>query len=160
MHREKYSGRLLSADSHVMEPRDLWQTRMDRKWRDKAPRVVTQDASGDYIVIEGLRSRPLAFEGPMAELKAQGMNIPVPKGYRYEQNRPGSWDPSERLKDQDLDGVSGEVIYPGIGLHIVRAPDAEDIYRPAAPTTTGSPNIARFIRLASRVRRCSQIADR
>jgi predicted TIM-barrel fold metal-dependent hydrolase len=128
MDQEKYSGRLLSADSHVMEPRDLWQSRMDRRWRDKAPRIVTQDAGGDYIVIEGLRPRPLAFEGPMAELKAQGMNIPVPKGYRYEQNRPGSWDPSKRLKDQDLDGVSGEVIYPGIGLHIVRAPDAEYIY--------------------------------
>src|SRR5689334_18894522 len=128
MHQEKYSGRLLSADSHVMEPRDLWQNRMDRKWRDKAPRVVTQGASGDYIVIDGLRPRPLAFEGPMAELKAQGVDIPVPKGYRYEQNRPGSWDPKERLKDQDLDGVSGEVIYPGVGLHIVRAPDAEYIY--------------------------------
>jgi predicted TIM-barrel fold metal-dependent hydrolase len=64
----------------------------------------------------------------MADLKAQGMEIPVPKGYRYEQNRPGSWDPNERLKDQDLDGVAGEVIYPGVGLHIVRAPDAEYIY--------------------------------
>ena len=75
-----------------------------------------------------MRPRPLAFEGPMADLKAQGMEIPVPKGYRYEQNRLGSWDPNERLKDQDLDGVSGEVIYPGVGLHIVRAPDAEYLY--------------------------------
>lgn len=123
-----YTGRLLSADSHVMEPRDLWETRIDKKWRNKAPHIAKLDESGDYIVIDGMRPRPLAFEGPMADMKAQGMEIPVPKGYRYEQNRPGSWDPNERLKDQDLDGVSGEVIYPGVGLHIVRAPDAEYIY--------------------------------
>jgi len=111
-----------------MEPRDLWEKRIDAKWHDKAPRIEMLDESGDYIVIDGMRPRPLAFEGPMADLKAQGMEIPVPKGYRYEQNRPGSWDPNERLKDQDLDGVSGEVIYPGVGLHIVRAPDAEYLY--------------------------------
>jgi len=124
---ELYSKSLISADSHVMEPRRLWQERIDARWRDKAPRIEALDESGDYIVIEGMRPRPLAFEGPMADLKAQGMAIPIPKGYRYEQNRPGSWDPNERLKDQDLDGVSGEVIYPGIGLHIVRAPDGDYI---------------------------------
>jgi uncharacterized protein len=128
MAEKLYGNSLLSADSHVMEPRDLWEKRIDQKWRDKAPRIAMLDESGDYIVIEGMRPRPLAFEGPMADLKAQGMEIPVAKGYRYEQNRPGSWDPDERLKDQDLDGVSGEVIYPGVGLHIVRAPDAEYIY--------------------------------
>ena len=128
MPENQYTKRLLSADSHVMEPRDLWETRIDKKWRDKAPHIAKLDESGDYIVIDGMRPRPLAFEGPMADMKAQGMEIPMPKGYRYEQNRPGSWDPNERLKDQDLDGVSGEVIYPGVGLHIVRAPDAEYIY--------------------------------
>jgi ribosomal protein L24E len=35
--------------------------------------------------------------------------------------------PRERLKDQDIDGVSGEVIYPGVGLTLV-APDAEYLY--------------------------------
>ena len=123
-----YSKRLISADSHVMEPRDLWETRIDHKFRERAPRIAALDESGDYMVIDGMRPRPLAFEGPMADLKAQGVDIPTPKGYRYEQNRPGSWEPNARLEDQDLDGVSGEVIYPGLGLHIVRAPDAEYIY--------------------------------
>jgi hypothetical protein len=76
---QQYTKRLLSADSHVMEPRDLWEKRIDAKWRDKAPRIETLDESGDYIVIDGIRPRPLAFEGPMADLKAQGMEIPVPK---------------------------------------------------------------------------------
>ena len=32
--------RVVSADSHMMEPADLWQTRLDTKYRDRAPRVV------------------------------------------------------------------------------------------------------------------------
>jgi len=125
---ESYNGRLLSADSHIVEPADLWLTRMDKKWRDKAPRITPLDETGDYIVIDGLRPRPLAFEGPMADLKAQGLEIPKPKGFRYADNRPGTWDPHERLKDQDVDGVAGEVLYPGVGLTLVRAPDADYLY--------------------------------
>ena len=124
----EYTERLISADSHVVEPADLWTTRMDRAWRDRAPRITTLADGCDYIVIDGLRPRPIAFEGAMADLKAQGLEIRAPKGYRYEDNRPGCWDPDERIKDQDLDGVSGEVIYPGVGLTLVRAPDAEYLY--------------------------------
>ncbi len=123
-----YTGPLLSSDSHVVEPADLWQRRIDKQWRDKAPHVATLADGGDYMLIDGLRPRPLAFEGPMADLKAQGLEIPQPKGFHYADNRPGCWDPHERLKDQDLDGVSGEILYPGIGLHIVRAPAADYIY--------------------------------
>jgi hypothetical protein len=47
---QQYTKRLLSADSHVMEPRDLWEKRIEAKWRDKAPRIEMLDESGDYAV--------------------------------------------------------------------------------------------------------------
>ena len=28
---------VVSADSHFMEPADLWQERLDRKYRDRSP---------------------------------------------------------------------------------------------------------------------------
>jgi len=31
---------LISADSHVNEPGDLWVERMDKRFRDRAPRVA------------------------------------------------------------------------------------------------------------------------
>jgi hypothetical protein len=31
---------LISSDSHVSEPSDLWVERLDIKYRDRAPRVV------------------------------------------------------------------------------------------------------------------------
>ena len=33
--------KLISADSHVSEPPDLWATRVNTKYRDRAPRLVT-----------------------------------------------------------------------------------------------------------------------
>lgn len=31
---------VVSADSHMMEPADLWQERLDRPFRDRAPKVI------------------------------------------------------------------------------------------------------------------------
>ena len=31
---------ILSSDSHVFEPPDLWQTRIDAAFRSRAPRMV------------------------------------------------------------------------------------------------------------------------
>ena len=33
---------LLDADSHVSEPLNLWQERLPAKYRDKAPRMLTE----------------------------------------------------------------------------------------------------------------------
>ncbi len=46
MSEAPYQGPLLSADSHVVEPRDLWVKRMDAKWRDRAPRIEGLDGLG------------------------------------------------------------------------------------------------------------------
>ena len=32
--------KIISADSHLVEPPTLWVDRLDRKYRDKPPRVV------------------------------------------------------------------------------------------------------------------------
>ncbi len=42
---------VLSSDSHVFEPPDLWQTRIDRAFRDRAPRIERIDG-GVYVVVE------------------------------------------------------------------------------------------------------------
>ena len=46
-----------SPDSHVFVPPDLWQTRIDAPFRDRAPRVQRIDGA-DQIVAEGIRSSP------------------------------------------------------------------------------------------------------
>ena len=51
--------RLVSADSHVVEPPDVWTRRMPAKLRDRAPRQQRFE-EGDAWVIEGL-AQPFPF---------------------------------------------------------------------------------------------------
>jgi hypothetical protein len=42
---------IISSDSHVLESPDLWQTRIDAAFRDRAPRIERIDG-GDRVVVE------------------------------------------------------------------------------------------------------------
>ena len=37
---------VIDADGHILEPLDLWARYMDPKFRDRAPRLVKDNASG------------------------------------------------------------------------------------------------------------------
>ncbi|HSZ94490.1 MAG TPA: hypothetical protein VK822_34495, partial [Acetobacteraceae bacterium] len=112
---------ILSSDSHVFEPPDLWQTRIDAPFRDRAPRIQRIDGA-DQIVVEadqilsgiGLISNAGArFEAPET-ISAQG---------RFEEVLRGGYDPEQHLKDMELDGVAGEVLFPSQGLFYFRMAD-------------------------------------
>src|SRR5512132_2156982 len=113
---------ILSSDSHVFEPADLWTTRIDAAFRDRAPRIVRIDGA-DEIVIEqdqvlsgiGLISNAGArFEAPET-ISGRG---------RMEDVHRGGWDPAQHLKDMRLDGVAGEVLYPSQGLFYFKVADS------------------------------------
>src|SRR3982074_3481823 len=112
---------VLSSDSHVFEPPDLWQTRIDRAFRDRAPRIERIDGA-DQIVVEadqilsgiGLISNAGArFDSPET-ISARG---------RFEDVHRGGYDPEQHLKDMALDGVAGEVLYPSQGLFYFKVAD-------------------------------------
>src|SRR6266852_4008892 len=93
---------ILSSDSHVFEPPDLWTTRIDAAFRDRAPRMQRIDGA-DQLVVEA----PETISG-------QGRFEDVPRG---------GYDPDQHLKDMELDGVAGEVLYPSQGLFYFRVTD-------------------------------------
>ena len=51
--------RVISSDSHVIEPSDLWTSRIEGKFKDRAPRVVKGEEQDqwwcDGRLIMGLR---------------------------------------------------------------------------------------------------------
>lgn len=51
---------ILSSDSHVIEPPDLWTTRIEPRFRERAPRVV-QEEDGDWWFVDGIRTN--SFQG-------------------------------------------------------------------------------------------------
>ncbi|MGH7966437.1 MAG: hypothetical protein ACRERD_32200, partial [Candidatus Binatia bacterium] len=114
----------VSADGHVVEPADLWTARMDKRFRDRAPRIESRP-DGDFYIIEGLEAFPVGLEGATMEEKIAGA-VPSFKGRRHAETRPGAWDPQARLIDQELDHLRAEVVYPGIfGLQAFYIRDAE-----------------------------------
>ncbi len=115
--------RVISADSHVMEPADLWHERLDKKFRDQAPRVVkNENRPGFLFTAPGMTPFPAA--GGFAIGKSgDELKEHLTKG--YEAARPSGWDPAERLKDQDVDGVEAEVLYTTLGMPLFRLKDPD-----------------------------------
>lgn len=112
--------KLLSSDTHIIEPPDLWVDRIDRRFRDDAPRVERIDGA-DWWIVEGRRTLSFAggaqtgdrFENP-EELRT---------GAVFEEVRRGGYLPDEQLRDNEADGVVGSVLYPTEGLQVYRIAD-------------------------------------
>jgi predicted TIM-barrel fold metal-dependent hydrolase len=112
---------ILSSDSHVFEPPDLWTTRIDAPFRDRAPRMVRIDGV-DQLVVE--RDQVLSGIGLISNAGARFDAPETISGQaRFEDVHRGGYDPAQHLADMRLDGVSGEVLYPSQGLFYFRVAD-------------------------------------
>ncbi len=101
---------LISADSHVIEPPDLFSARLPAKLRDRAPRLDA--ASGVCRWSVDGESALL----PDSVVNGSGWRKP-PHGPRsFDDVLPALHDPAQRLVAQDADGVAAEVLYPFPGL--------------------------------------------
>ncbi len=100
--------RLISSDSHVTMPAEAWATYLDPEFRDRAPKVVHTD-EGDFTEFEGTRS-PILTLNNLAGKKPEEFTLNVRK---LDEQRSGAWEPAERIKDMDIDGVDAEVLYLG-----------------------------------------------
>lgn len=110
---------VISSDSHVAEPGDLWLRYIDPAFRERAPQLV-QEADADYWICEGAPKGNAGMIAPAGrkseELKAKG---------RYADGRAGGWDAEARLKDMAVDGVDAEVLYPTIAIRMFRLNDID-----------------------------------
>src|SRR5215831_12189663 len=102
------SERIISADSHVNPPKDLWTRGAPDNIRDRVPRVESTE-QGDFWIVDSQISGAIGLDSSAGrkpeEFKAFGLG--------YKDMRPGAYDPKARLEDMDLDGVDAEVLYFG-----------------------------------------------
>src|SRR5215831_12463782 len=113
---------IISADSHITEPPNLYLDHIDPRFRDRAPHVKHIDGAGDLFVIEGMKTPiPLGIVAaagkPPEEIRLMGV--------RFEDLHRGGWDPDARLDDQARDGVAAEIIYPTVGMAICNHQDLD-----------------------------------
>ena len=117
--------KLISADSHVVEPPDLWQERIDARYRHRAPRMIHDNGIDRWIVDESIA--------------IGSTGAPSQAGRRYEDKESlsieaafadtpkAAWDPDARVVASDLDGVTGEVVFPTIAVRMVETNMASDL---------------------------------
>jgi predicted TIM-barrel fold metal-dependent hydrolase len=114
---------VISADSHVLEPAGLWMERVDKRLRERAPRVEPVNGVPS-LVAPGSGIQPFALTGFSAAGRS-GEDLTKFIGTGYEAARAGGWDPAERLKDQEIDGLKGEVVYSSLGMPLFGLEDPE-----------------------------------
>jgi predicted TIM-barrel fold metal-dependent hydrolase len=119
--------RIVSVDDHVVEPADLWSSRLPAKYRDVGPRVEYHPTGTPILVGGGYIEAP-GTEGPdvawwfYEDHKYSVKRLIAAAGYEpdeigldgvtFDQMRPGCWQPAARLADMDLNHVEASLCFP------------------------------------------------
>lgn len=101
---------VISVDDHLIEPADMFNGRLSKKFADSAPRVV-QAKDG---------TEPWEYEGQL--FPQMGSNAVVGQADRsavieptaFRDMRKGTWDVHERIRDMDINGIWASVCFPSL----------------------------------------------
>ena len=115
--------RVISADNHVMEPPDLWTSRVEPKYRDRCPKLMPAEG-GQVWVCDGI---PGNSPGQGSQPGVRMENPEQLARLDFFENVPaGGYIPEEHVKDMDSDGIDVSIIYPSAGLRLYgTVPDGE-----------------------------------
>ena len=118
---------LVDLDAHVVEPPDLWQSRLPARFRDVGPRIELLPAGRPKLVGSGYVEEP-GTDGPLvawwcyedhrASVKRTIAAAGFPadevelRGVTFDDMRPGCWQPGARVDDMDLNGVEAQMCFP------------------------------------------------
>jgi predicted TIM-barrel fold metal-dependent hydrolase len=118
--------KLISADSHIVEPPDMYSTRIEPKFRDRAPRMERRktEAGRDYDawMINGVQV------GTLGAVMQAGQRFEDPSQIDFlgiwEDVRKGGYDAHSMIVENEEDGVWGSCLQPSQGLFWYRLPDS------------------------------------
>lgn len=101
---------LNSADSHVVEPKDLWLSNMPASLRDRAPQSRHEWRNGREYEVIAVDGRAVRYEPP---------------GFQDKMRPPGAFEPAARMKDMEAEGVWAELLFPSVGLwcYLIETPE-------------------------------------
>ena len=117
--------RIISGDSHVIEPTDLWTSRIEPKFKGREPHVVRLEDGDERWFCDGIMGSGAAAAGSQAGWRFEEPENLSIKG-TFEDVRPGGYIPEEHVKDLDIDGLDVSILYPTEGLSLFcSVPDSE-----------------------------------
>jgi len=99
---------IVSVDDHLVEPASLWESRLPSKLRARGPRAI-DTPDGVWWEVDGERKLPLGLTSASAGVPLEDRALRV---VHWDELRPGAYNPVERVKDMDIDGVLASLCFP------------------------------------------------
>ena len=117
---------LISADSHVVEPGDLWTSRLPAGFRDRAPRAVQDPVNHHWYLVDaaGVRGVDLTLSRTAGMTPAE-VDATLAADPGADVGARGGSDAVERLRDLWRDETVADVLYPTAGLSILQLEDVD-----------------------------------
>jgi predicted TIM-barrel fold metal-dependent hydrolase len=111
---------IIDSDSHVVEPKDLWSSRMSKKkWGDLIPEVRSVKGEGEFWFVRGQRLWDVNGAGVMVS-DADGKpvrNADYPQFVNtFDEMHPAEYDAKERVKVLDEYGIYAATLFPNLGF--------------------------------------------
>ena len=101
---------IISGDDHVLEPPNMFEGRVPRRFADSVPNLV-EDEDGIPFWAVGDGHIPIMIgNGSIGRPSSEWNNVPQ----MLEDFRPGVTDPAARLPDMDLNGVWASMCFPSL----------------------------------------------
>lgn len=119
--------KIISGDSHIVEPPDLYTARGDARFRDRVPRMERRKTpTGQYYDAWFIGDVQVGTLGAVAQA---GQRFEDPSQIDFlalwENVRRAAYDPHEMIKDLEMDGVWGACLQPSQGLFWYQIADSE-----------------------------------
>jgi uncharacterized protein len=102
--------RISDADSHILEPPDVWTSRVSKRFAELAPRVERSPRTGHNHWRIGSN-----WIWPVGHFGSAGFDqYPPIQPFEYDDVQTSTYDAVERLKRMDEYGVDVQLLYPNI----------------------------------------------
>lgn len=107
----------IDADGHVLEPANLWEEYLEKRYLSRAIRIRTDDDGFEYLELDGkpaerTRRGSLGMLGAMGEEAAQ-----LSPERKYSESIPfGGGDAAERVELADRENLEKVLLYPTLGI--------------------------------------------
>ncbi len=116
------TSRVIDADSHILEPGDLWANYLEPQYKGRAMCIKKDDQGLEYLEVDGEPSRGVRG-GVLSNIAGSGRNdlehFLTPGAVSFDEARemvPPARDPHERARWLDREGVDATLLYPSLGL--------------------------------------------
>jgi predicted TIM-barrel fold metal-dependent hydrolase len=123
---------VFDSDSHVVEPRDMWEQYLEPEYRVLGKHALWREdgKTNSYLKVNGEMFRDTMHSNiPRHAIWRPGMTwdaIGELDPQTWHATNEGAWDPQVRLRDMDAMGVDQTLLYPtwfAEGFHLVHDPD-------------------------------------